>query len=266
MKSTLVCTMVFLIMVPAWASASDGPDVLIPLPPATGPSGADLAAVNDALSLATNARDEAAAAKAELTRAQTHFMRVTRMLWSELETDRDLVEAQQARAAASAAYDELSKPILASLAEQSDYRAAREALTRAQQKCSEVYSHAGAFAQERVAAGQEVLSAKAVVARLENGALGADPEIAKVKQRIAAATQHLKDRHAQLVQAMHQNPSYVAPKQAMDDATTRAAAADQQLVVANNNLSVVLRTFADQAATRDRLNYWTATHGLPQTQ
>jgi hypothetical protein len=225
-----------------------------------------VAAVYDALASASSARNEAAAAHAELNKAQTALMRITRELWSAVARDRDLLEAEQAHAAAAATYREISKPILASLSEQSNYRAACDALARAQQHSNEVLARAGAFTDERVAAAGEVLRTKTVVSKLESDALCADPDILKAKERCSAAQQHLKEVRAHIVQLMHQNPTYMAALRAADEAVANAAAADQQLADANEKLSVAQRKFADLTATRDRLNYWSSTHGLPQPE
>jgi len=192
---------------------------------------------------ASIARQDAEAAHAELAAAQTHFMQVTRILWSARATDRDLIEANQSFAAATAAFQELAEPILALLAEQSDYRAAREALVRSQQDFNDVCSRTAAFSQERIVAGRVVLAAKARVARLESDAFGADPDVVAAKQRSLLAAQHLREPRAQLVQAVHQDPSYLAARRALDEATEKAAGADQQLAAAQKKL-------AEQAALR----------------
>jgi hypothetical protein len=248
------------------ALADDGSGIrmVVPMPPPTSrPSEADFSAIADAQKWFDNARKDASAARADLIKAQSDLNRITRSLQTQLDTDGPLADAANAVEAAKATYEELAQPIMASLAELAPYREARVALATAQQAADEVRARPEAGTEERFVAAKAVLDAKATVAQLENAALVNNPDVVNAKTNCLEAAQHLRATRLRLLQAIHQDPAYVAASQAVDDARERSAAADQQLAAAKQDLFASQRRLADKQESRQQILDWTYSHGLP---
>ena len=247
------------------ADDGSGIRIVVPMPaPASRPSEADITSVTDAQSVLIIAQKEAADAHAELARAQADLKRLTRQLQGGLETSGDMVVAKDAVVRAKAGYEAATRPVLASLSMDADYRQACAVLTRAQETSAEVSSRGGASFEERVAAGQAVLNAKAAVGRAESAALENDPEVAQAWSRCVTASVHLREVRTQLEQATHKDPSYLAASQAVDEAQGKALAADLELTAAKQDLAAARDRVADKQAARQQVADWARNHGLPQ--
>jgi hypothetical protein len=247
------------------ADDGSGIRIVVPMPaPASRPSEADITSVTDAQSVVLIAQKEAADTHADLARAQADLNRLTRQLQRGLETSGDMIAAREAVVRAKSACEAASRPVLASLSMDADYRQACAALTSAQEKSAEISSRAGASFEERVAAGQAVLNAKAAVGRAEKAALDNDPEVVQAWSRCVAASGRLREVRARLEQAMRQDPIYVAASQAVDDAHDKVFAADKEFAGAKQDLAAARDRVADKQAARQQVADWAKNHGLPE--
>jgi hypothetical protein len=246
------------------AEDGSGFRIVVPMPPpASRPSDADFTAVADAQSVLIVAQKEAADAHAELAKAQAELKRTTRQLQAGLETSSDMVAAREAVVRAKTAHEVAAKPVLAALAHCDDYREACAALTRAQQNLAEVSSRVGASFEDRVAAGQAVLNAKTAVSRLETAALDNDPGVSQAWTQCVAASGRLREVRARLEGATHQDPTYFAACQAVDDAHDKVFVADKELAAAKQDLAAARDRVADKQVARQQVADWAKSHGLP---
>jgi hypothetical protein len=243
---------------------SSGFRIVVPMPPPTSrPSEADMSAITDAQNVFDNARKDAIAAHADLIKAQVELNRITMRLQNQLESDNTLVFATNVAEGAKSRYEELTQPILASLADSAPYRDARAVLAKAQQAADEFRVRPDASTEERFAVAQAVLQAKETVSRLENAALNSHSDVVTAKKNYLDATQRLKTVRIHLLQSLYQDPAYVAASQAVSDALEKAAAADQQFATAKLDLYAAQRRLADKQDSRQQILDWTYRHGLP---
>jgi hypothetical protein len=250
---------------PATLSSDGKVSITMPeIKPTTRTAETDAADIADARTAVGNARNDAAAAHTQLTRAKRELDEISSKLQRELQTNSDLCEATKAVDAATADYERLTAPVLAELAQRADYRAASADLARATQRAAEV-SRAGGDPQERVQAAQAVLAAKTVLAKLKQDALSTNSDIMNAKARCVQAVQHRSLLRSQLEQAIRQNPNYLAALQAVADAREVAAGADQQLAAANEKLAATGNQAADREAARQKFNDFLYSHGVTAT-
>jgi len=250
---------------PATLSSDGKVSITMPeIKPTTRTAETDAADVSDARTAVGKARNDAASAHQQLARAKRELDDVTGRLQRELQTNSGLLAANQAVDVAAADYEKLTKPILTDLAQRADYRAADADLARAMQRAAEV-ARTGGDSQARVVAAQVVLSARTVLAKLRQDALGANPDVANAKYRCVQAMQFRTALRTQLDQSVRQDPNYLAAVQAVADAQDQAASADQQLAVANDNLAATARQAADRETSRQKFNDFLYSHGVTAT-
>src|SRR5213079_334185 len=138
-----------------------------------------------------DAKVKLAQAQGQVERAQDALNKLIAELRKQSEASPQLSAAQEALRQAQAEYDNAAAPVLEKVRASTAYRDALDAKKAAAQKVQDFQADPNADQDQITAAARIVLEKGHVVTEMENGALGADPKIVILKEKLATANTNL---------------------------------------------------------------------------
>lgn len=208
----LACTGLVMFFLAGMASAQQ-----INIPPPVDRSGSQKAAA------------DMKAAEAEMQKASVAMSAAQAAARKEAESSANWKAAAEALKTAQTEYDAVRKPVFDALKAKPEYQKAKAEKEKADAERDAIINSDTSTPDQRINAATSVMTAGAVVSRMESDAMAAEPKCAEAKAKLTAASQAVEQLEKEFKESVKNNPNFTTARTNHDAAKQRLDQARQHL-------------------------------------